>query len=186
MFFFLVGCMLRIFIRKMILIVAPILAMACVASANANVYMGLSPFVTSIKVEGQRLSPIGAGLQLGYGFDERHSVDFLYVEGIKEDELNSLELGVSPVMAATYRFNFMPQHGFKVGLILGASQFDVEQSLPQQETMTETYQGFVYGLAFEECFHSMPELKVTAEIMSLYTSDDMNVLGASLGVRYEF
>lgn len=155
-------------------------------TASANFYAGAFPYLTYLKVEGQHFSPLGAGFHLGYKITPRHSVDILYVVGLKEDNLNRLDLEVPSVIAGTYRFNFLPNKSFNANLILGFDQVTAKTSLNSVSQLEEKYNGFVYGLALSEGFKSMPELQITAELTNLYKGDSLNILGANIGVRYEF
>lgn len=168
--------------------VAALLALAlslCAPVASAGLYLGVAPTQFSIKASGGRTAPLAAGLSVGYEIDE-HRIELGAMTGSKDDTLNQLSVEVVQVASLLYRYNSAPTNDFNIDIILGYSQVEIESDYPSVATVTDSLDGFSYGLGFEESFDNMRQLKLRAEYLQLYRSEDLTINTFTLGLRYVF
>ncbi|VAW60655.1 hypothetical protein MNBD_GAMMA08-2448 [hydrothermal vent metagenome] len=154
-------------------------------ASDAGVYVGLNVAQIPVKTDVASTKPLVADVRLGYALDA-HKVEVGFMSSINDDNLNELVTDITSATSILYRYTANPKSSFKVDLILGYSQIDIETSYIQVDDFTETYEGVSFGIGFEESLRSLPQLKFKFDAMQLYRGDDLNINYFALGMRYEF
>ena len=155
------------------------------SSAGAGLFIALAPSLSKIDTPSASTRPVLADFRLGYAMPH-HQFELVIMSSSKEDQLNQLTVDIPSVQSIFYRYVTNPKSDVKFHLILGASQIEVESSYPTFPDSTDNFDGFSYGIGLEESFHSIPNLKMKFDWISLYNGDQINISAASLGLRYEF
>ena len=155
------------------------------STAGAGIFIALAPSLTKIDTPSASTRPVLTDFRLGYEI-QNHQLELAVMSSAKEDQLNQLTVDIPSVKSVFYRYITNPKSDIKFHLILGASQIEVESSYPTFPDSTDNFDGFSYGIGLEESFHSIPNLKMKFDWISLYNGDQINISAASLGLRYEF
>ena len=161
------------------------LALFYSSSAGAGIFIALAPSLTKIDTPSASTSPTLADFRLGYEIPN-HQLELAIMTSSKDDRLNQLTIDIPIVKSIFYRYVADSKSDIKFHLILGASQIDVDSSYPGIPDSTDQFDGFSYGIGLEESFHSIPNLKIKFDWISLYDGDQINISTTSLGLRYEF
>ena len=161
------------------------LALFYSSSAGAGVYIALAPSLTKIDTPSASTSPTLVDFRLGYEIPY-HQLELAIMTSYEEDQLNQLTIDISSVTSIFYRYIPEPKSNVKLHWILGFSQIEVESSYPGVPDSSDKFDGFSYGIGLEEAFHSIPNLKMKFDWISLYDGDQITINTTSLGLRYEF
>lgn len=153
--------------------------------ARANVYFDLSASQIEINTPAASTKPAGYDLRLGYAVDA-HQLELSYMSSTREGTLNQLNTRTPSIISVFYHYLPYPRERLKLHLIVGASQVEVESSYSNTSNSLDQYNGVALGIGFDESFASLPELKLKAEYLRLYSGDNLDINALVLGIRYEF
>lgn len=165
--------------------IATITASFVPSIANADVHVGLGASFLKVDTDPGSTSPITAGLSLGYSIDA-HMVELVLMTGVDDDNLNQLVTDIPAAGSLLYRFTVNPRDSFKINLVLGYSQIEVESTYVNVPTFSETFSGVSWGVGLEESLDSIPELSIRADFIQMYRGDDLTINSINVGVRYDF
>lgn len=129
--------------------------------------------------------PLIADLRLGYT-ESDHQFELAFMASVEDDEINLLEVGVPSVVSVFYHYIPSTHSSLKFHYILGASRVSIDSTIPGIANSSDDFNGVSYGIGFEESFESIPQLKVSVDLMQLYRGKQLDIYSTHLGVHYEF
>jgi len=170
-------------IKRIIAISVVFWVMPAVAS---DVYMNIAGAQTIIDTDAGKAKPFIGEMKLGYEFTPNFAIEVQYGAGTDKDKLDSQEYEVNSLGAAFLRFSSSGSFSdVRLYLLLGYSQIDM-QVTTGGVAVSDTYEGFSYGVGAEEFLKSVPNLAFVAEYVRYYDRDELNIDAITLGVRYKF
>lgn len=129
--------------------------------------------------------PVLLDLRIGVEH-QKHQFELALMSSVKEDRINRLSVETPSVISLLWHYIPEQQSSLKFQTILGASVVEVDADLPDLGSSNEEYYGISFGVGFEERFASIPQLKLSIDLMNLYHGDDLDIFAATLGVHYDF
>jgi hypothetical protein len=138
-----------------------------------------------IDTPSKNVQPVVLDLRLGLS-RPKHQFELALMSSVNDDKVNQLTVEVPKVVSLLWHFIPEQSSTLKVHTILGASLIEIDADLPGLGSSDDEYYGVSFGLGFEERFKSIPQLKLSADLMTLYLGEDLEIFTATLGVHYDF
>lgn len=152
----------------------------------SDFYMNIAGAQTIIETDAGKAKPFIGAMKLGYEFTPNFAFEVQYGAGTDKDQLDNQEYEINSLAAAFLRFSSSGSYSdVRLYLLLGYSQFDM-QVTAAGTTVSDTYDGFSYGVGAEEFLKSVPNLAFVAEYVWYYDRDELSVDAITLGIRYKF
>ncbi|NOZ55035.1 MAG: porin family protein [Gammaproteobacteria bacterium] len=155
------------------------------ATAGA-LYVDVSLVRTTMKIEGEKLNPFLARYKLGYQLSNQLAIEAQFAKSAKEDDLNNLDVDVDEFNGYYVRYSGdSAYNGVTLYFIAGVSTTKLKWTRDGNSN-SETFEDFSYGIGAEEHSEAIKNMVYTFEYMKYYDSNDLDVSGISLGIRYNF
>lgn len=161
------------------------LILVVASPAHASSYAELS--IGQIIVDSPTIiaRPLMADIRLGYTQTD-HQVELAFMTSVEDDKVNLLEVEAPSVLSVFYHYIPRTISSLKFHYIVGASWVSVDSTIPGVAASSDDFNGLSYGLGFEESFQSIPQLKLSVDLMQLYRGKQLDIYSTHLGVHYEF
>lgn len=139
-----------------------------------------------MKIAGEKLNPFLARYKLGYQVSNQLAVEVQFANSAKEDDINNLDLDVDKFNGIYVRYaGESAYNGVTLYFIAGSSKTKLKWTRDGVSD-SETFEDFSYGIGAEEHSNSIKNMLYTFEYIKYYDSNDLDLSGISLGVRYNF
>lgn len=171
--------------NRFIPLVLALTAWFSAAPAGADVYLEASTGPIFIDTPSKTVRPVMLDLRIGLN-RPKHQFELALMSSVNDDEVNQLKVEVPQVVSLLWHYIPEQRSTLKVHTILGASLIQVDADLPGLGSSDDEYYGVSFGLGFEERFKSIPQLKLSVDLMNLYHGEDLDIFTATLGVHYDF
>jgi len=171
------------YIANVILIV---LGLMTFSASAGSLYTDVSLVRTTMKIEGEKLNPFLARYKLGYQITNQLAVEAQLANSAKEDDINNLDVDVDKFTGLYVRYSGDSDYnGVTMYFIAGSSTTKLKWTR-NGISDSETFEDFSYGIGAEERSGSIQNMLYTFEYIKYYDSNDLDLSGISLGVRYNF
>jgi hypothetical protein len=153
--------------------------------ADADIYLEAATGPIFIDTPSKNVRPVMLDLRVGLS-RPKHQFELALMSSVNDDKINQLTVEVPKVVSLLW--HYIPEQSsiLKVHTILGASLVEIDADLPGLGSSDDEYYGVSFGIGFEERFESIPQLKLSVDLMNLYHGEDLDIFSATLGVHYDF
>ena len=130
--------------------------------------------------------PLAVSGRVGFYLEQGVGLELYGMTGAEDEDLD-IELGLNYMAGVAARFESPESEGGKIYILLGygITELDMDRS-GSSEPGKATFHDFNYGAGLEFRLGGADQLFVNLQAVRYYAQDEIQIDGASLGLRYKF
>jgi hypothetical protein len=162
----------------------------CTMSYALDLYAGIDANYILSEIEAgeakAEFQPLALSGRLGTYIQKGVGIELYGMAGTEDDDLD-IDLGLNYMVGLAARFESPESEGGKIYFLLGygITELDMDRS-GTGEPGTATFHDFSYGGGVEFRLGSSENLFMNLQAVRYYAQDDIQIDGASLGLRFQF
>jgi len=171
-------------------LLAALLMSQCMSSYALDLYAGIDAnYIFSEVEEGDasaEFKPLALSGRIGAYIEKGVGIELYGMTGTDDEDLD-IDLGLSYMLGLAARFESPESEGGKIYFLLGygITELDMDRS-GSGEPGKATFHDFSYGGGVEFRLGGSENLFINLQAVRYYAQDDIQIDGASLGLRYQF
>mgnify|MGYP000754098558 CR=1 FL=1 len=162
-----------------------------ITSSALDLYVGLDAnyILSEVTVDdaSAEFQPLALSGRIGAYIEPMVGLEFYGMTGAASDDDLDIDMDLSYTLGLAARFETPESEGGKIYFLLGygITELDMDRS-GTGEPGTATFHDFTYGGGVEFRLGGSDKLFINLQAVRYYAKDDIEIDGASLGLRYRF